>query len=150
MATRVYLNGKTIEVEKSGGSSLSILVARAKFTIIGTIPVTSIEDYTHVKIFDTISYESIIDEMTEIQDSNGASVGSTNLDIKNYLSSIIPQSDSLLNPEEGATKANQDLLIIQNALLQEELEKLNLSNEDLERIKELLKTNNKLLGKIYD
>jgi hypothetical protein len=148
MATKVYLNGKTIEIEKAGDKTLSILVAYAKYTIIGTIPVNTIEDYTQVLFTDIRTDETIIDDTIVIQDSSGGTF-STNYDLKAYLDTFFVLADAKVNAQQGATKENQDLLIIQNALLQEELEKLNLSNEDLERIKELLKTNNKLLNKIY-
>lgn len=142
MATKVYLNGKTIEIEKAGDKTLSILVAYAKYTIIGTLPVNTIEDYTQIRFTDIRTDETIIDDTTEIQDSSGATFD-TNYNLKAYLDTFFVLADAKQNIQQGATKENQELLIIQNALLRENaLEDRTTQKENLEEILIQLKKSN--------
>ena len=149
MATRIYQGVRNIEVEKSGGLTLSIPPYRCRFTFIGTDPITNLEEYDTIRISDLVTGEFVDDDSLKVQDSTGAFVGSTNLEVKAYLEGFIFLGDTLTKQQVGAIKENQELLLIQNNNIEKELEKLNLNIEELENIKKELKENNKILNKIY-
>lgn len=108
MATKVYLSGDKVIVDKVGNPVLSIPQYRAKFQYFGIAPIDSLDDYTDIKLLDTITLEAIEDNISQIQDQAGVFIGS-NDDVLKYLENFIFISDSYIIPADIDVVAALDL-----------------------------------------
>lgn len=151
MSTQVTLNGKNqLVIAQTGEDTLLVPQIRCKYTLLGTIPVKTIDDYTEVIFYDLLLNEYRLEKIGSVLDKNGDKLKTT-LDTINYLSTIINLSDTRQLAQEMATEANQELLIWQTADMQAKLNSLNITQEDSQEIiKKKLEENNKYLRKIYN
>lgn len=145
MSTQVTLNGKNqLVIAQTGEDTLLVPQIRCKYTLLGTIPVKTIDDYTEVIFYDLLLNEYRLEKIGSVLDKNGDKLKTT-LDTINYLSTIINLSDTRQLAQNVSTATNQELMIWQ---LNKNLEKL-LSLDDkannLNDIIEQLDINNELL-----
>ena len=109
MATKVYLSGDVVVVDKTGEPPiLNIPVQRCKYTFYANRPTTTSEevDFNRVAINDININDGRLDNVTDIQDSGGTPIGDFN-DVRKYFATFIPRGDSaLLSPTAGGGAAD--------------------------------------------
>ncbi len=95
MATKVYLSGDVIVVDKTGEPPvLNIPLIRCKYTFYADRPTTTNEEvnFNRVAINDFILNEGRLDDVSQIEDSGGTPIGDFN-DVKNYFATFIQRGD---------------------------------------------------------
>ncbi len=152
MPTKVYLSGKNIIVDQTGQDLLTIRTDRALYTTL--TPFNSVDGKSPVSEyieFKDVYYLTVRTELiTGIQDSTGASFADY-FALKTYLDGFFQRSaGKTVYIDNGATSQYQEILILQNEALQATLDNISEDSEELNKIKELIKTNNKVLSKIYN
>jgi hypothetical protein len=104
MATKVYLSGDVVVVDKLGSPPVvNILVTQCKYQLIAVIEHENAEviDYKNISIIDYVNNIVITDLVTEIQDVGGVPIGNLNEVIK-YLSGFINIGDfNIVEQEQG-------------------------------------------------
>lgn len=96
MATKVYLSGDVVVVDKTGEPPvLNIPINRVAYQFISVRPREGEEkiDFTHVCLFDIVTEEQRLDLVTEIQDSIGTPIGDY-LAVKDYLEEFIQRGST--------------------------------------------------------
>ena len=145
MPTKVYLSGKNIIVDQDGEDLLTIRTDRAKNTTL--VPFASTDGKTPVPLYIQFDDVALLTRRTEliadVQDSTGTPFA-TLYDLRQYLDSFFQRSGfSNIYTDNGATSQYQEILILQNEALQETLDNISEDSEELNKIKELIKTNNR-------
>ena len=148
-AIKVYISGGNVIVEQSGTTTLTILQERAKYTVLQpTLSVDGISSPTA----ESISFVDIfLDDVRtglilEVQNSTGGTY-STLKDLQKYLL-FIPRAETTYITKQAATAENQTTIITQNEQIEFNTGVAKDELQDLDKIKELLKDNNKQLKKI--
>ena len=148
-AIKVYLSGGNVIVEQGGTTTLTILQERAKYTVLQpTLSVDGISSPTA----ESISFVDIfLDDVRtglilEVQNSTGGTY-STLKDLQKYLL-FIPRAETTYITKQAATAENQTTIITQNEQIEFNTGVAKDELQDLDKIKELLKDNNKQLKKI--
>jgi hypothetical protein len=104
MATKVYLSGDVVVVDKLGSPPVvNILVTQCKYQLIAVVEHENAEviDYKDISIIDYVNNIVITDLVTEIQDVGGVPIGNLNEVIK-YLSGFINIGDfNIVEQEQG-------------------------------------------------
>jgi hypothetical protein len=104
MATKVYLSGDVVVVDKLGFPPVvNILVTQCKYQLIAVIEHENAEviDYKDISIIDYVNNIVITDLVTDIQDIGGTPIGDLNQVIK-YLSGFINVADfNIIEQEQG-------------------------------------------------
>ena len=104
MATKVYLSGDAVVVDKLGFPPVvNILVTQCKYQLIAVVEHENAEviDYKDISIIDYVNNIVITDLVTEIQDVGGVPIGNLNEVIK-YLSGFINIGDfNIVEQEQG-------------------------------------------------
>jgi len=104
MATKVYLSGDVVVVDKLGFPPVvNILVTQCKYQLIAVIEHENAEviDYKDISIIDYVNNIVITDLVTDIQDVGGVPIGNLNEVIK-YLSGFINIGDfNIVEQEQG-------------------------------------------------
>ena len=104
MATKVYLSGDAVVVDKFGFPPVvNILATQCKYQFIAVIEHENAEviDYKNISIIDYVNNIVITDLVTEIQDVGGVPIGGINEVIK-YLSGFINIGDfNIVEQEQG-------------------------------------------------
>ena len=104
MATKVYLSGDVVVVDKLGFPPVvNILVTQCKYQLIAVVEHENAEviDYKDISIIDYVNNIVITDLVTEIQDIGGVPIGNLNEVIK-YLSGFINIGDfNIVEQEQG-------------------------------------------------
>ncbi len=104
MATKVYLSGDVVVVDKLGFPPVAnILVTQCKYQLIAVVEHENAEviDYKDISIIDYVNNIVITDLVTDIQDIAGVPIGNLNEVIK-YLSGFINIGDfNIVEQEQG-------------------------------------------------
>ena len=104
MATKVYLSGDVVVVDKLGFPPVvNILVTQCKYQLIAVVEHENAEviDYKDISIIDYVNNIVITDLVTDIQDVGGIPIGNLNEVIK-YLSGFINIGDfNIVEQEQG-------------------------------------------------
>ncbi len=104
MATKVYLSGDVVVVDKLGFPPVvNILVTQCKYQLIAVVEHENAEviDYKNISIIDYVNNIVITDLVTDIQDIGGTPIGNVNEVIK-YLSGFINIGDfNIIEQEQG-------------------------------------------------
>ena len=104
MATKVYLSGDVVVVDKLGFPPVvNILVTQCKYQLIAVVEHENAEviDYKDISIIDYVNNIVITDLVTDIQDVGGVPIGGINEVIK-YLSGFINIGDfNIVEQEQG-------------------------------------------------
>jgi len=118
MATKVYLSGDVVVVDKFGFPPVvNILATQCKYQLIAVIEHENAEviDYKNISIIDYVNNIVITDLVTEIQDVGGIPIGNLNEVIK-YLSGFINIGDfNIVEQEQGGGGGGGEVNTASNA-----------------------------------
>lgn len=151
MATKVYLSGKSIIVDKAGETTLTIRVDRAKYIVyipgLSTNGITPdpIED---IAFMDVSSGLVVYEKISNVTNQTGTSY-STLVLLQDYLNTFFQRSEGQVIYKQGATTDNQLIQIAELEALKAEIDTIRENSEHLHNIQEEQKLSNKLLKKIY-
>ena len=149
MSTKVYLSGSNVIVEQSGTTTLTILQERAKYTVLQ--PTLSLDGISppeadYIQFIDIFTTDIVTSLISEVTDSTGATFADLKA-LQKYLV-FIPRADTTYVTKQAATSENQNTIISQNEQIEFNTGVAKDELHDLEKIKALLKENNKQLKKI--
>jgi hypothetical protein len=152
MATKVYLSGRNIHVEKEGETALIIRTDLAEYSVF--IPFLSSDGLTpneaeNINFSDVRNGTSITDKIAEITDQVGTTYGNLT-SLQAYLNTFFQRSKGVVVIKEGATSENQETLIEQNNTLIDKNTSIVENTSEIENIKDIEKDSNKILKKIYN
>jgi hypothetical protein len=151
MATKVYLSGSNVIVDQTGQPLLRIPQRICSYTVIQP---TASNDGLTIPVAVNMYFSDIETAVkrTEAILSVQTQAGVTFADfaaLQAYLV-FITISSQINVAKEGASVENQLIMIDQNTEIESELEETSENTRELKKIKEELKTNNKILKKIYN